>query len=224
MLAPVSRSSRTFDGLTSRWTSPRACAASSASATCDAIASARPARAARRSGGAPRGRPLDEAHRDEQPVVDLPRLVDGNDVRVVEGRGDPRLAEEPLAKDLVLGIPLGEQLQRDAALEPRIAGAVDLAHAAAPDEPPRPPRPRPWRPPPPPPRAPPPPPPPPPRRVRPNHALRSQRRRPGLRVTRPPFPPATRASGARGNTCTRSPGRHASGSRLSLRRSRASRP
>ena len=42
--------------------------------------------------------PVDVAHRDEQAAVGLARLVDRDDVRVVEARREPRLAEHPVAE------------------------------------------------------------------------------------------------------------------------------
>ena len=56
---------------------------------------------------------VDEAHRDEKPTARLARLVDRDDVRVVERRGEPRLAEHPLAEPLVGAELEPEQLQRD---------------------------------------------------------------------------------------------------------------
>ena len=79
-------------------------------------------------------RALDEAHRDEQAIVGLAGLVDRHHVRMVERRRDPRLAQEALAKARVLRVALGEELERHAALEPRIEGAVDLPRPPAPDE------------------------------------------------------------------------------------------
>ena len=84
---------------------------------------------------APEVAPVDVAHRDEQAPVGLARLVDRDDVRVVEARREPRLPEEPLAELLVVGEARAQQLQGDGALEPRIERAVDLAHAATADEP-----------------------------------------------------------------------------------------
>ena len=76
--------------------------------------------------------PVDVAHRDEEAAVGLARLVDRDDVRVVEARGEPRLAEHPLAEPFVVGEALAQQLQGDRALEPHVERAVHLAHAAAP--------------------------------------------------------------------------------------------
>ena len=162
-------------------------------------------------------RALDEAHRDEQAIVGLAGLVDRHHVRMVERRRDPRLAQEALAKARVLRVALGEELERHAALEPRIEGAVDLPRPPAPDElldlvpgdhvtgrdvPSD--------------------------RHRSTPAARESLHhhvpgRNGRAVVGPAArPPATRASGARGSRCTLSPGRLASGSRRSRRRSRPS--
>ena len=77
---------------------------------------------------------LDVAHGEEEHAVLLARLVDGDDVRVVERGGDPRLAQEALAEALVLGELGRDHLERDLAPETLLLGAVDRAHAAAADE------------------------------------------------------------------------------------------
>ena len=77
---------------------------------------------------------VDVPHRDEEASVGLARLVHGDDVRVVEARREPRLAQQPLAEAGVVGEPLQEDLQRDAPPEPLVAREVDLPHAAAADQ------------------------------------------------------------------------------------------
>lgn len=74
--------------------------------------------------------PLDELHGEEVHVAGLLDRVDGDDVGVVE-RGDGLgLALEALAA-LAVGADRGwEHLEGDAAVEVRILGRVDLAHAA----------------------------------------------------------------------------------------------
>jgi hypothetical protein len=61
----------------------------------------------------------------------LPDVEEGHDVRVREGGDGPRFLLEPAD---ALGIRSecgGKYLDRDISPEPRIAGAIDLAHAAA---------------------------------------------------------------------------------------------
>ena len=77
---------------------------------------------------------LDEAHRDVQLPVDLARVVDRDDVRMLDRGRQPRLAQEALAERHVVGELRGEQLQRDVAVEREVVGAVDDAHAAAADQ------------------------------------------------------------------------------------------
>ena len=121
-------------GFTSRWTSPRAWAASRALATWPTIAtrataSSRPAsRIDLLQVGA-----LDVAHRDEQDAVGLVRVVDRHDVRVVDRSGELRFAEEPVAEPLAVRELGREQLERHLASEPDVLGEVDHAHAAPPD-------------------------------------------------------------------------------------------
>ena len=79
-------------------------------------------------------RPLDEPHRDEQASLVLAGLVDRQHVRVIEARGEARLAQEALAEPVVIGEVRREQLQRDRAPKPRVDGLVHLAHAAPGDQ------------------------------------------------------------------------------------------
>jgi hypothetical protein len=74
--------------------------------------------------------PLDVAHGDEEDVLGRPGLVDRDDVRMVDRRGQLRLAQEAVAERFVLGQAGSQQLQRDSPLEPQILGQVDDAHAA----------------------------------------------------------------------------------------------
>ena len=102
LTAAGGREIRMFAGLTSRWTSPRACAASSAEAIW-------PTRPTARSGSSRpetleepgQVAPLHVAHRDVEHAVRLAGVVDRDDVRMLERRGDLRLAEEALAEPLV---------------------------------------------------------------------------------------------------------------------------
>ena len=55
-------------------------------------------------------------------------------MRVVEGGGDPRLAEEALAEALVLRQLRGDHLERDLAPPAFLGGAVNRTHPPAADE------------------------------------------------------------------------------------------
>ncbi len=74
--------------------------------------------------------PLDVAHGDEEDVLGRPGLVDRDDVRMVDRRGQLRLAQEAVTERLVLGEAGSQQLERNPPLEPQILGQVDDAHAA----------------------------------------------------------------------------------------------
>jgi hypothetical protein len=75
---------------------------------------------------------LDPAHGDVELAVLLARVVDGDDVGVVE-RGDrAQLALEALAVVGLEGVVGRDQLERDGAPERELGGAVDDAHAAPP--------------------------------------------------------------------------------------------
>ena len=56
------------------------------------------------------------------------------DVRMIERRDGARLAVEAVAQLRVGGERRGEDLDRDGAIEPRIAGAIHLAHPTLADE------------------------------------------------------------------------------------------
>ena len=71
------------------------------------------------------------AHDEVELAVGLPRPVDRHDVRVVDQRGEPRLALEALAERRVGGAIGGDQLERDGAPEVELDRPVDDAHAAA---------------------------------------------------------------------------------------------
>jgi hypothetical protein len=73
----------------------------------------------------------DQPHGDVELATDLPRVVDRDDVRMLERGGEARLAQEPLAERYVLRQLRREQLQRDVAIEGEVARAVDDAHSAA---------------------------------------------------------------------------------------------
>ena len=75
-------------------------------------------------------RALDETHREVALAVRLAGVVDGDDVRVVQGRSELRLEHEPLAEDLIFGELGAQKLERHDALQARMLGAVDHAHAA----------------------------------------------------------------------------------------------
>ena len=76
---------------------------------------------------------LDVAHGDVEEAVRLARVVDRDDVRVVERGGDLRLADEALAEGVVAGQRRRHQLERDLPPQLHVLGLVDDAHAAAAD-------------------------------------------------------------------------------------------
>ena len=77
---------------------------------------------------------LDQAHRDVDVPVRLAGRVDRNHVRVIEARGQLRLAQDAIARCLVVNEPGREHLQRDGARQVAVDRAEDLAHPTAPDQ------------------------------------------------------------------------------------------
>ena len=69
-----------------------------------------------------------ELHDDRLVPRGLDRAVDLRDARVVERGQRPRLALESLSPVHVAGKGVGQDLQRDVAIELRVAGAKHLSH------------------------------------------------------------------------------------------------
>ena len=73
-------------------------------------------------------------HHDVRAVVVLADVVDRNGVGLSRKTGcGERLACEALADGLVASVAIGQDLDRHDTAQHRIGGAVDVAHAAAPD-------------------------------------------------------------------------------------------
>ena len=75
----------------------------------------------------------DVAHRDVVDAVDLARVVDREDVRMVEARGERRLLHKAFADRVVGGQIGGQYLQRDIAREADLGRVIDSSGPAAPD-------------------------------------------------------------------------------------------
>ena len=118
----------TFAGFKSRWTMPRACARASASAMGIAMRSTSGTRIPPPRNEQVQALAGDVLHDDEVDPVRRLDLVDGDDVRMVEGGGGTRLLDEAQSSVLVRHPLGGQDLDRDLAAESCVAGAVDLAH------------------------------------------------------------------------------------------------
>src|SRR5262249_4243322 len=73
---------------------------------------------------------VEELHDRERAAVFAAEIVDRENVRVGERRDRARLALEAVERVGVGGDTLGEDLDRDVALQLRVSGAPDFAHAA----------------------------------------------------------------------------------------------
>ncbi len=78
----------------------------------------------------PQRPPRHELHDDGGPPGLLDRVVDADDVRVVEAGGGDGLPAEPLDHDRVVGQRRLQQLDRDLTIEDRVGRHPHLAHAA----------------------------------------------------------------------------------------------
>ena len=78
----------------------------------------------------PQRAPRHELHHDGGPPGLLDRVVDADDVRVVEAGGGDGLPAEPLDDDGVVGQRRLQQLDRDLPIEDRVGRHPHLAHAA----------------------------------------------------------------------------------------------
>jgi hypothetical protein len=75
-------------------------------------------------------RSFDQLHRDVAVGADDPGLVDGDDVGVVERRGQRGFPQQAVERRVILGHHAPDDFQRDFAAEPRIERAIHLAHAS----------------------------------------------------------------------------------------------
>ncbi len=73
---------------------------------------------------------VDELHRHVTIGLDDSRLVDRDDVRVIEGGCQRRLAEQAIERRVVADERAADHLQSRVASEAAVVGAIDLAHAA----------------------------------------------------------------------------------------------
>jgi hypothetical protein len=83
---------------------------------------------------APKIGALDVAHRDVQAAEVLIRLVDGKDVRRVEGGRQLGLPDESVPEPVVVGNLRREHLEGDLPLETGVPGQVHDTHAAPPED------------------------------------------------------------------------------------------
>ncbi len=73
---------------------------------------------------------MDQLHCDEVQAPVAAGLVDGDDVRVVQGGRGPRLLLQPAHPPRVVREGGGQELERDFAAQLAVFGGVDLGHAA----------------------------------------------------------------------------------------------
>ena len=126
-----------FAGLTSRWTIPASCAASSAEPDSASQRSAVSSSISRpdlsRSADAAAGQQL---HHDVGLALVLPDVVDRGHVGVGgEAGGGPRLALEALARAVVLAEVRGQHLDGHGAVQDLVVGLPDARHPAVGDVP-----------------------------------------------------------------------------------------
>src|SRR5690348_5733467 len=74
---------------------------------------------------------FEQLHDDELLSILLADFENGADVRMIERSGGASFADETFEGALVLRQSLGQELHGDVALEDKILGAIDDAHAAA---------------------------------------------------------------------------------------------
>ncbi len=80
------------------------------------------------------GRALDELHHDVVAAFVAADVVHRADMGVVQGRDDASFLLEPAAELSVGGVCFRKDLDGDAAIQPRVARAIDLAHAPRAEE------------------------------------------------------------------------------------------
>ena len=72
-------------------------------------------------------------HHDNEAVRGLEHVVDGRDIRVRQARGRSSFPKHPRASFLATDRRRPQPLDRDVALQARIAGAIHLTHPATPE-------------------------------------------------------------------------------------------
>ncbi len=77
---------------------------------------------------------LDVAHGQVVRALDLARVIDRDDVGVVDGCGELRLAQEARPEGLVVSVVGRQQLERNATVQTGVRGEVHDTHAAAADD------------------------------------------------------------------------------------------
>ena len=77
---------------------------------------------------------FDETHRDVQLTSRLARVIDRDDVRVIDRRRHPRLVQKPLSKPLVLCQIRRNQLQRNRTIQRNVVGPIHDTHPATADQ------------------------------------------------------------------------------------------
>ena len=119
-----------FAGFRSRWMIPCSCAASSASAICFAIGSASSSGIAPRAIRCDEILALDQFHDERAHAAGFFEAVDVRDVRMVQRREGLRFACEPREPIGIARERVGQDFDRDVAIQLRVARAIHLAHAA----------------------------------------------------------------------------------------------
>ena len=114
----------------SRWTIPFSWAAASPSATSRAMSSARRGEERAVRHGQPERLALEELADGEPEAALVADVEEREDVGMREGGDGLRLGREARERLGVAGQLLGQDLDRDLAVQPRVPRAVDLAHAA----------------------------------------------------------------------------------------------
>ena len=125
----------TLAGFRSRCSTPRSCAAASPAQSCardlERLVRREPADALQERGEVLAVHVL---HREEVLAVDLADVVDAADVGVRDLARDAHLGVEALEAVLLRSESPRQELQRDRLAELQVVGAIDLAHAAAPEQ------------------------------------------------------------------------------------------
>jgi hypothetical protein len=82
----------------------------------------------------PQRDPVDELRGDEMLLANLPDIVNGEDIRMIERRRRARLVLEPLAQVLVIANGSGKNFQRDGTLQLAVVREIHLTHPARTNE------------------------------------------------------------------------------------------